>query len=310
MTDWMMGDRRSGSIEDRFTVREATEWIRDSGENPFFLYMNLQSSHLPFEVPADFQAPFDLPENIRSVSIEGGAMRVIGENEGGIEEINETLRIRYWNSLAYIDSLLARFMSALESSGELENSIVVVLADTGFSFYEHGSWGYGSIPWEEAANVPLIVSAPGIEGRDDHGVAELVDVAPTILSILGLPPYPGFQGEDLTTVPPENRSPAFIVTQTPIADAMGVVSGRWKYIFDADRKQAMLFDLETDPTERRNMVQQKPELFYELDTLLGLWRWSQIGYYSDRDLQAREFPPRFQSPVDLNALGRANRQAQ
>lgn len=310
LTDWMMGDRRSGSIEDRYTVREAINWIRGIEGDPFFLYMNLQSSHLPFDIPADFDAPFELPEDISGVSLEGSSMRVIGKGKGSMEEIGSALWIRYLNSLNYIDSLLSNLFAELEAHGKLGNTIIVILADTGFSFYEHNSWGYGEIPWEEVARVPLVIHAPGHEGRDDEGVAEMVDVAPTLLSLLGLPPYRGFQGEDLRAVKPEDRSPAFVLTQTPIADAMAVVWGSWKYIYAMDEKLPMLFDLSEDPDESTNLIEQRGALFYRMDTLLALWRLAQINYYQSPELHSREFPPRLVPGLTLEDLGRANREAQ
>lgn len=310
LSNWMMGEKRAGKIDDRYTVAEATQWVSGLDGRPFFIYLNLQSSHLPFEIPSDFDAPFDMPEKVTGVSFEDSALRVFSDEGLSREEFSEAMRIRYLNSLSYLDSQLSRLIEELRAQDELENTVFVISGDTGFAFYEHDVFGYGSIPWNEVVRVPLIVSGPGLTPGDDAGVAEHVDIPSTILSLLGFPDYPGFQGEDLTETPQEKRSPAFILTQTPITNAMGVVMGKWKYIYDMENRHAMLFNLAEDPGETQNLVRQHPEQFYRLDTLLALWRRAQIDYYRDIGRHTREFPPRLLPGFSLEELGQANREAQ
>lgn len=306
--DWMQGDKRSGKIDDRFTVGKAIDWIENGGDKPFFIYMNLQSSHLPYDVPEDFDKPFDLPEGVTSIETQPGLMRILGDGDITQEQKVAAMKTLYLNSLAYVDSQLSRLVAALERKGILDETIIVISADTGQAFFEHGYMGHGNLPHNEVVRVPLVLHGPGMETGDDYGVTQHVDVPPTLLSLLGLPPHPSFQGVDLTAVPLPERPPAFVVTQTPIAEALAVVWRQWKYIYDLEARKAMLFDVGADPYEQHNLVGKAPAgLVPALGRLLGVWRRAQITYYQDVARHGREYPPRLAPDFDLRKFFDASR---
>jgi len=99
---WIKGTKRSGKIDDRLTVKEAINWIDSLEEEPFFIYLNLQNSHVPFQVPSDFPKKFS-PETIDfKISFTGFP----------VEKTNIVKNI-YSDSLFYVDTQLKKLFDYL-----------------------------------------------------------------------------------------------------------------------------------------------------------------------------------------------------
>lgn len=277
--DFVMGTKRAGKIDDRFTVREAVEWIEEAPERPFFIYMNLQSSHMPYELPADFPPKFGTGEV-------GFPLRFGYFPPDSAEAVKDL----YANSLAYVDAQIAKVVEFLRERGLWEETILVVTGDTGQAFFEHGFAGHGGALYEEVVRVPLVIRAPGVEPRVSARPAQHVDVPPSVLDLLGLPPHPAFQGESLLSGPDRSDRPLFVVGQA-LADQYAVVSNGYKLIYDAEERRHLLFDLCADPGETRDLVGERPQLVERLSRSLQGWRKIQIEYYADWEAQQRYYPP-------------------
>jgi arylsulfatase A-like enzyme len=107
----------------------------------------------------------------------------------------------YDAEIASLDAELRRMFTALEKRGLLENTIVVVTADHGEEFSEHGMVGHHQSLFEEVIRVPLIVVLPGGERRTNaDDIVELTDIAPTLLDLLGVAQPPSFEGRVLPSI--------------------------------------------------------------------------------------------------------------
>lgn len=110
------------------------------------------------------------------------------EDPAFVERI-EHLTSLYNGEVAYTDSAIDHFLGRLEERGMLDHTVLVITADHGEAFFEHGRWGHGYHLHSQEVNVPLIFHAPGgfmpVQGAWDAPVS-LVDVLPTILDMLGL----------------------------------------------------------------------------------------------------------------------------
>ncbi len=277
----------SGKVDDSVTVAEAIRWIEAGHESgaPFFIYMNLQNSHVPYRVPAGFQRPFGpdtIPFLVRFGSFPRDQVRVVMD--------------RYADSLAYVDAQIAKLVDHLKASGQFERTIIVATGDTGQAFYEHGFAAHGNQIFDELMRVPLIVAAPGLGPGPGAGAAvderlcEHVDVPPTVLDLLGLPPHPGFQGKSLLGEADPSRA-AFLLCQMSGIYQYGIVQGHEKLIYDARRKWYVLYDLAADPGETRSVADERPDRVRELARCLNAWRKAQLEYFADRFAFDREYPP-------------------
>jgi arylsulfatase A-like enzyme len=278
--------KRAGVIDDRYTVGEAIKWIdslyaRNRSREPFFMYMNLQSSHVPYQRPADFPPRFG----------SGRVSFAIGFGKFPPDSAAAVLDM-YDNSLAYADAQIGRLIQHLQARGLWDSTIFVLTGDHGQAFYEHGFAAHANLPFSELVKVPLIIRAPGLAPGLDDRPAQHVDVAPTILALLGLPPHPAYQGISLTGPEPPPDRPLFTVAQSAIANGYSIIRGRYTLILDAAHKREMLFDDAEDPAQRKDLSAQLPAVRDSLRHELDMWREVQLEYYSRKAGQDREYAPR------------------
>lgn len=284
--DWASQGRHAGKIDDRFTVRASIAWL-DSlyagvsvSSDPFVMYMNLQNSHVPYRRPADFPPRFG----------SGRTAFNIGFNHFPRDSA-DAVRDIYDNSLAYVDSQVGRLIGHLKDLGLWDRTIFVLTGDHGEAFFEHGFAAHGNLPFAELARAPLLLHAPGLApGRDDRP-SQHVDVAPTILSILGLPPHPGFQGIDLTGKHPPRDRPQFVVTQSPSANAYSVVSGHYTLILNGYSGFVTVYNDSLDPGQKHDIARALPAVRDALMHKLDMWRRVQLQYYGDSVQQRLSYPP-------------------
>lgn len=164
---------------------------------------------------------------------------------------------RYDGEIAHVDRAFGRLLR--EARARLHKPIIVVLtADHGEEFRDHGGVYHGSTLFEEQIRVPLIVHAPGYEPRRIGAPVELVDIAPTILALVDVLPPTTMHGEDLRPLMRGDVSdvgPAFAA----VARSRMVVDWPYKLVADLRFNTYALYNLETDPQERVNLANAEPE---------------------------------------------------
>lgn len=275
----------AGKIDDRHTIAEAIRWIDDGDAAPFFAYINLQNSHVPYPIPADAPTPF----GPRTTSFQ------IRFNFFPPDSAH-LVRGVYRNALHYVDAQIGRLVEHLQRTGRWDETVFMVMGDHGQAFFEHGFAAHGNELYEELLRTPLIIRAPGLEPGPRRGLAQHVDVAPTVLDLLGMPPHAGFQGVSLTS---DRRSFAYATVQTPMANQYSISHGSYKLVIDARRHSSVLRDLSQDPLERRDWSAARPDLEASLRERLETWRAAQLGYYSNPVLQASQYAPVLTDPVQV-----------
>lgn len=299
---WAEGGKRAGKIDDRITVNAAVQWLDSlySGRTetrPFFMYMNLQSSHVPYQRPADFPPRFG----------SGKTSFTIGFNRFPLDSAAAVHDI-YDNSLAYLDAQVGRLVDHLKATGMWDSTVFVLTGDHGQAFLEHGFAAHGNVPFAELSRAPLLIHAPGLAPGADDRPSQHVDVPPTILSILGLPPHPGFQGIDLTGPPPPRNRPRFVVAQTALANAYSIVSGRYTLIADVQHDFVMLYDDSLDKAQKHDLSRALPAVRDSLLRELDMWRRVQLEYYGSAGDMFRWYP--FNLDFDRGTTGMAQSRGQ
>jgi arylsulfatase A-like enzyme len=278
--NWAMTTRHAGSVDDRFTMDEAIQWIDRSADKPFFMYLNLQNSHVPYRVPEGFPRRFGPKET--DFTIRFGHFP---------KDRVDTVKDLYADSLAYVDAQIGRLFDHLRKIGSWEKTAIVVTGDHGQAFYEHGFAAHGGPIFDEVMKVPLIIRAPGLTPALDQRPAQHVDVPPSVLEVLGLPPHPSFQGKSLLGPHSHPNKSIFMVAQTPLAYQYGIVQSHWKLIYDERQQDYFLFNLAADPGEANNLAAQEKSTVKRLADRLHAWRTTQIRYYTDSSWYSREYPP-------------------
>lgn len=179
---------------------------------------------------------------------------------------------RYDSEIAYTDAAVGRLLAYLEKNRP--NSIVILTADHGEEFDEHGSRYHGSTLYEEQIRVPLIIAVPGVEPHVVSGPVELIDIAPTILGMLDIPIPVRMRGTDLgpwlanPPAPASRLAPAF----AEVGDKRMVVEGTEKLICDLNWGACEYYDLKADPGEKNKFgADERPERVAELRARLDDW---------------------------------------
>jgi HEAT repeat protein len=178
---------------------------------------------------------------------------------------------RYDSEIAYTDAAVGRLVA--ETRKRHPGTIVVVAADHGEEFDEHGGRYHGSTLYEEQLHVPLIVSIPGVPPGVVSDQVELIDVTPTVLNVLDIPVPARMRGTDLgpwLATPPAPASrlpPAF----AEVEDRRMVVWRDEKLICDLHWGFCAYYDLATDPREAHNLSEEKPERAAAMRAILDHW---------------------------------------
>ncbi len=242
------------------TTELVLDWLDENGREPFGMLVHFFDAHDPsFVPPPDWLArnvSFPLPEKLRRA---GPEQRIPALT-------NPRNRVDLYDAeLRFMDEQLARIVAKLQEQGTLENTLVVVLADHGEAFGEHGFWTHG-ILYEEQLHVPLVLRGPGIpRGAVVRDRARVVDVLPTLAELLELPaPAQALDGRSLApllrgTTEGESREVYAEVHHAAEdrlkrdAEMYALRSGDWKYIHRPATGRHELYDLSKDPHELTNL---------------------------------------------------------
>jgi arylsulfatase A-like enzyme/Flp pilus assembly protein TadD len=232
------GDAASVRLE-QIVDRPATDVVNDAIESidrmkdrPFFLWVHVYDPHEPYAPPPSFRARF--------------AGRL------------------YDGEIASMDAELGRLFDHLRALGLIDRTVIAATADHGESLGEHGEATHGLLIYDSTIRVPLIVRDPAkIHGGTRYaGLNSGVDLAPTLLDLMGLPPMPDAQGRSfaagLTGGNVAEREPVYAESlygerAYGWAPLHGLRSSGVKYI---DAPERELYDLARDPGELMNIASQ------------------------------------------------------
>jgi arylsulfatase A-like enzyme len=228
-------------------------WRGGMDDRPYFLFLHMWDVHYDYIPPQEYVEMFD-PDYTGSLS---------GHRFGANEDIHPQMDPRdlqhlvalYDGEIRFTDDILRDILEGLRQQGLLDNTLVVVTADHGEEFFEHGGKGHQRTLFDEVLLVPLIFHWPGVIARSQtiEDQVGIVDIMPTILGLLGIEAKGPMQGRDLTPLlRGESLPQAAVLTELLVGRkefrALRTRSG--KIISEARRNYAY-FDLDRDAQERQ-----------------------------------------------------------
>jgi len=290
-----------GKIADEAIKR--LQSARAKPNEPFFLAVGFLKPHLPFCAPKKYWDLYDRgvfkvpalrqpPEGAPAYAPTGwGEVRQYREMPPSgplTDEQAVTLIHGYHAAVSYMDAQLGRVLDEFDRLGLATNTIVVLWGDHGWHLGDHGMWSKHS-NYEQAARIPLLISAPGVTqpGSRTQALAETVDLYPTLAELAGLPKPRVPQTLDGRSLVPVLRQP-----QRTIKEAIfhvfprnrrgeGEILGRavrterhrlveWKKPgAPAATAEIELYDYQADPLETKNLADAHPEVVANLRAILA-----------------------------------------
>jgi arylsulfatase A-like enzyme len=227
-----------------FVASRATSYLARGPREPFFLWLHLMDPHDPFAPPpgvasgppspslgpfVDFDGDFsgreeDLAERIR-----------LGERYVTAEE-KAFIKARYLDEVRYVDEAVGALLETLAKRALLEHTVVVLTADHGEEFWDHGDFSHGQSFRDVLVNVPLIITHPTLaNGANLHTPVSHIDLLPTLYELLGVPIPASCQGRSFAALlrgEPFEPRPAFFEQGALNQHQVGLVDGGSKVLFD------------------------------------------------------------------------------
>ena len=216
-----------------------------------------------------YDGPFDdaigkRPDGVILTAIVGGRLKMTPERWGQLKGL-------YDGEVEHLDECFGALMVGLKSRGLSENTPVILLADHGEGFLEHGSMGHAYGQYAELTNVPLVLFAPGLgHGQKISAVVSHADVVPTIVDLMGLPTDPRVQGESL--LPMILRQGPWIprVMPSEYGRSYSLRSRNLHYVVDYGGHES-LFDIAVDPAEKSELKDKRPLALRYFRDLAGIY---------------------------------------
>ena len=267
-------------------VNQTINFIKDKAkkDEPFFAFTSFHELIPPSFPPADFQKMYDPAEmpmpKRREGELDNKPPHYKKVHEMQVksgwqpdDEKYKTIMAGYYAEMSFIDKQLGRIIKTLENLNLMDNTVIAIMGDHGLCLNDHWIWRHGPWLYEQVIKVPLIIYDPALHGgKVIEELVESVDLMPTLLESLDVPPPAGVQGKSFRpllmnksgaqgkeTIWVDDRdSPELLDAHT---NAFGLESFRvmalrnkdWKLIHYPGSPWGELYNLNNDPGEFENL---------------------------------------------------------
>ncbi len=274
-------------------TKRAIEWLKNYHKNKFFLFLHYWDPHTPY-IP---------PENLISHFYPESKDPFHGKNKK-MEEFYKTPHGKAWSKtwlrkngklikdpkyvealydaeIRYMDNWLGKLFKFLQEEGILEDTMIIIFSDHGEIMYHHPGFFDHHGLYEETIHCPLILYVPGIRPKRVKHLAQHIDVAPTLLELLALPPDEKMEGKSLTGyIKDKMEKPLYnaLFTQECSYQAKWAIrTPNYKLILSRRRYDIHglppleLYDLKSDPREQKNIAFENKVITDKLKNQLEEW---------------------------------------
>ncbi|MFX1409545.1 MAG: sulfatase [Promethearchaeota archaeon] len=248
--------------------KKALSWLK-TNKGKKFVWMHYMDSHHPFLPPKKYRTT----NNHKMYKAE----KILKKNPPNVSQKNLTnIKSQYKATIKYLDNKLGDFFVELRTLDLLDNTLIIITADHGEEFKEHGDFSHNSKLYEELIHVPLIIVGPNLPSNVIiEDLVSLIDLAPTIIDYLTLSKIEDFMG--ISFIPlirrqKENTYREGVFSESLIKEGKVCLSYKegfrlisyrtknWKLIINEEQNTKELYNLIIDPLEKNNLYYQKLEL--------------------------------------------------
>ena len=298
-TDWGAFPDKDERMPDFKSAAWTIAKLKQKHDEPFFLAAGFLRPHVPWHVP---QKWFDL-HPLESIELppylknDQADVPVISRRLHEMPQMPTAEWARqsgewkkiiqaYLACISFVDYQVGEVLRALEESDYADNTIVILWSDHGYHMGEKNRFAKHSL-WNEATQVPLIISMPGGKKQVCHKPVQLLDLYPTLVDLCGLPPNKALEGHSLKPLL-ENSEEAWehAALTTYVRHNHKVSTEKYRYISYEDGSEE-LYDYTRDPNEWHNLAGDKNyvELKQRLRAHLPQVNrpWAKHSYYRTND---------------------------
>lgn len=264
---------------------EANAWVADLPAEPTLMYLQPMNCHGPYKVPGSRKsALLGRPPSKGFHYYQGMMGRILNSRDMSAREkvtpkYVSSAKEQYDTAIRYQTDEVGRWFDELQAQGRFDNAMVIVTADHGEEFFEHGGFSHGYSLHREVLSVPLWIKLPGQKkGAKINDAVSLTDILPTVLEVTGIPAgsapidgrslLPLLRGETLPPVPL-----VFEVDWQKRFVGEAILAEGWKLLrieqsYDGIRDAIRLYETAADPNETADIAALHPERVLSLSTQL------------------------------------------
>ena len=305
------GAVRSGILKEyhqtTWAGERAESFIRRNHDENWFLSINLFDPHPPFDPPKEYRDKFDpnyMPKAVFCPKDIDHHQKILGrvdqqaempfdpthmvDDSDRFEAVENgahdrppsnvnipSIRAAYFAMIAQIDDMVGKLLGTLETTGQLDNTLVVFMSDHGEMLGDHGLLYKGCRFYEGLVHVPLVISYPGgvVQGKVSDALVELVDIPQTLLDFAEIPHQSVMQGKSLRPLlcgksALNDHKPYVLSEYYDALNYAGSVGSRGSMYFDGryklcvyhDANTGELFDHRSDPGEHTDLWDSEDHL--------------------------------------------------
>lgn len=283
----------------KIVTNKAINLLKKCRKRRFFLFVHYWDTHIPYNPPKHYVEQFlkdncGTSKSIKEIFSEFDPehLKLYFEDSyripSNVKDTDELLA-RYDGATAYVDNQLRRLLETLNDSGISDETLIILTSDHGESLIEHGIYfGHHGL-YDTTIHVPLILKYSGLPSRQRiKGFIQHIDIVPSILDILGIKTkssaIDGKSVIPLINGQVKQLRDAVYVEEADVERKKAIRTADYKYIYALSEKDAMckacgrihggtreLYDLNKDPGETENIVEENPDAANKLQEKLSEW---------------------------------------
>lgn len=271
-----------------YSMPLALNWIKNNTGGKFFMFVHGYDTHgqyvlknftrkfVDFNYTGPFKGTVEEQAKLREEGLANGYVNITPDD------------VRFWRAwydekIYDADERFGAFVNELKQQGLLDKTIIIIAADHGTEFYEHERFDHGHTLYQELIHVPLIIWAPNFHGASvvTNQISTL-DIMPTILQMVNIQPndtvkaqikgttlLPAMMGQNVSRDVYSETDYRLFTHKRAIISSDG-----WKFIWtlaESPNKTNVkeLYNLNTDPQEKINLIEQQPRIAFELEQKLA-----------------------------------------
>ena len=242
------------------TTRDALAWLDKHKDEEGFVFLHYYDPHFTYEPPEPFASRFKDVPRPEHLAMPFEQLWLDG----------------YAGEIAYTDHCIGQVIDRLKQLGLYDSTLIIITSDHGEMLGQHAEVTHGFFVYQPAIEVPLILKLPGKStAQRIASSVGLVDIVPTVCSVLGIEPPVPIQGQDLSScfkgapLPNPDRHlfcQSLEPTKYNANSLLGVVTDQYKYIRTT---RPELYNLVNDPHELNNLAPEQPDRLQHMDAALG-----------------------------------------